>query len=193
MLILLFSFISYYEDEWNRIIQSLKPTEQLAQYTNTCSTSTIGTQEKYVQGQQWRHQNDVIDVVPVSWLLNLNIFPGTDIINSLHEAVFTVNNPSGLTISSPFSLVTRDKVNPVGYVSCVVYQTFNFSFVSVLKDALVNLHVRGFSLWSVKGVDELWFWIAFFRLKLKGHKLQLWIWKKRLSTMHRIVITSMSP
>ena len=134
----------------------------------------------------------MIDVVPMSWLLNLNIFPGTDIINSLHEAVFTVSNPSDLTISSPFSLVTRDKVNSVGYVSSVVYQTFNFSFVSVLKDVLVNLHVTGFSLWSVKGVDELWLWIAFFRLKLKGHKLQLWIWKKRLSTMYRIVITSMS-
>ena len=52
---------------------------------------------------------------------NMYLFPGTDIINSLHKTVFTVNNPSDLTSSSPFSLVTQDKVNPFGYFSSVVY------------------------------------------------------------------------
>ena len=50
---------------------------------------------------------------------NMYLFPGTDIINSLHNAVLTVNKPSDLTISSPFSLVIQDKVNPFGYVSSV--------------------------------------------------------------------------
>ena len=41
---------------------------------------------------------------------NMYLFPGTYKINSLHNAVFTVNTPSDLTISSTFSLVTRGKL-----------------------------------------------------------------------------------
>ena len=43
----------------------------------TCSKWTIETLEqgvKYVQSQQWRHQNDATGVVLVSLLLTLNIF-----------------------------------------------------------------------------------------------------------------------
>ena len=124
---------------------------------------------------------------------NMYLFPGTDIINSLHNAVFTVNNPSDLTILSPFSLVTRDKVNPLYIlfdsrkIRHLILVLFQYSGMSLL------IYASETSLWSVKGVDELCLWIAFFRLKLKGHKLQLWIWKKKLSTMYRIVITSISP
>ena len=47
------------------------------QLTFTCSKSTIITLEKgvkFVQSYQWKHQNDVIDVVLLFLLLTLNIF-----------------------------------------------------------------------------------------------------------------------
>ena len=47
-----------------------------AQLTFTCSESTIETLEKgakYGQSSEWKHQNDVIDVVQV-FLLTLNMF-----------------------------------------------------------------------------------------------------------------------
>ena len=47
------------------------------QQTFTCSISTIGTLEKgvkYVQNKQWRHRNNVNEVVMVSLLLILNRF-----------------------------------------------------------------------------------------------------------------------
>ena len=77
--------------------------------------------------------------------------------------------PASFT-SSLFSVVTRCKVNPFDCFSSNVYpfwlqkkQIFNFSFVLVLKDVLVNLRVGDFSPWIVQDVDELFvFELLFF-------------------------------
>ena len=105
-----------------------------------------------------------------------------------------------LIISSLFSVVTRCEVNPFGCFSpdrihilfdrrrsrYLVLILFQHSRMSLL------IYTPETSLWLVKDVDELCLWIALFRLKLNGNKLQLWIWKQMLSTMLIFVITSIS-